>query len=185
MLDRLMLIMKAENLSQTQFADAININRSSVSHIINGRNNPSLDFVTHILDRFPEIRTDWLLFGKGTMYKNGEEKVQDVDLFSYNDQEERKEETEQLNSQILDLKKSIIDSKSEIETLKEERDALQQQLEVLKNKPKEKVEVEQPPIENTAPTLPFPINQGDNIKKVTGIVTIFSDDSFKYYHQSE
>ena len=42
--------------------------RSALSHVLGGRNNPSLDFVTKILRTFPEIRSQWLLFGEGKMY---------------------------------------------------------------------------------------------------------------------
>lgn len=55
------------NLSPSQFADEISVQRSSLSHILSGRNKPSLDFVTKLLTSYPEINSDWLLFGKGTM----------------------------------------------------------------------------------------------------------------------
>ena len=56
-----------EGLSATQFADKIGISASSLSHILNGRNNPSLDVVTRIHSAFPKISTDWLIYGSGTM----------------------------------------------------------------------------------------------------------------------
>ncbi|MEG1573028.1 MAG: helix-turn-helix transcriptional regulator [Bacteroidales bacterium] len=68
MLRRIELILKTQNLTPTQFADKLGIQRSGLSHILAGRNNPSLDFVTKVLSVFPEIQTDWLLFGKGSMY---------------------------------------------------------------------------------------------------------------------
>ena len=57
-----------ENLgfSPSQFADEIGLKRSSLSHILSGRNNPSLDVVLKIKTRFNEINTDWLLFGVGS-----------------------------------------------------------------------------------------------------------------------
>ena len=72
-------------MTSTQFADEIGVQRSSLSHILSGRNNPSLDFVTKILLRFPEIHSDWMLFGKGTMYETGDTKQlqqEEFDLFS-------------------------------------------------------------------------------------------------------
>lgn len=72
MIDRIQLILKTKNLSPSQFADEINVQRSSVSHILSGRNKPSLDFILKILTSYPEINSDWLLFGKGQMIKQTE-----------------------------------------------------------------------------------------------------------------
>lgn len=69
MLDRINLIMKSRNLNAAQFADEIGVQRSSVSHILTGRNNASLDFMLKVLQRYPEIDTDWLLTGKGVMMR--------------------------------------------------------------------------------------------------------------------
>ena len=70
MTDRILLILKTQNLTSSQFADEIGVQRSSISHILSGRNNPSLEFVTKILKRFPDINSDWILFGKGSMYRD-------------------------------------------------------------------------------------------------------------------
>jgi transcriptional regulator with XRE-family HTH domain len=70
---RIELILETENLTVSQFADKIGIQRSGMSHILAGRNKPSLDFVLKVLQSFPNLNTDWLLFGKGAMYdKNAE-----------------------------------------------------------------------------------------------------------------
>ena len=60
--------MKAKNITARQFAEAIGIQPSGMSHIMSGRNNPSLDFVTKVIRRYPEIDANWLLLGKGEMY---------------------------------------------------------------------------------------------------------------------
>jgi transcriptional regulator with XRE-family HTH domain len=65
---RILEFLKAENKSSAQFADEIGVQPSSISHIISGRNNPSLDFVMKMLSKYPSLSTDWLLFGKGKMY---------------------------------------------------------------------------------------------------------------------
>jgi transcriptional regulator with XRE-family HTH domain len=67
MISRIQLILKTKNISPSQFADQIQVQRSGVSHILSGRNNPSLDFILKILRTYPEIDADWLLFGKGQM----------------------------------------------------------------------------------------------------------------------
>ena len=62
---RLQKILDHHDISASNFADKINVGRSSISHILSGRNKPSLDFVTKITSAFPEIDLDWLLNGKG------------------------------------------------------------------------------------------------------------------------
>jgi transcriptional regulator with XRE-family HTH domain len=88
---RIELILEAENLTVSQFADKIGIQRSGMSHILAGRNKPSLDFVLKVLQHFPDLSTDWLLFGKGAMYdknaemprtvNNGSDGTPSMDLF--------------------------------------------------------------------------------------------------------
>jgi transcriptional regulator with XRE-family HTH domain len=64
MKERIIRIMKEKNMNASQFSDAIGIQRATISHILAGRNNPSLDMVMKILAKFPEISPDWLLSGK-------------------------------------------------------------------------------------------------------------------------
>lgn len=70
MKDRIIQIMNAEGLTPSRFAEEIGIQRAAMSHITSGRNNPSLDVVTRILERFPSINPNWLLFGTGNMKEN-------------------------------------------------------------------------------------------------------------------
>lgn len=67
--ERILLLMKAQGMTPTQFADEIGIQRSSISHILSGRNNPSLDVILKILGRFKEIDSNWLILGKGNLLK--------------------------------------------------------------------------------------------------------------------
>ena len=57
-------------LSAAAFADTIHVGRSSISHILSGRNKPSLEFVLKIIDAFPEVELYWLLSGKGHFHKS-------------------------------------------------------------------------------------------------------------------
>lgn len=52
--------------SASSFSEKIGVQRSSISHILSGRNKPSLDFVLKILSTYPEVELYWLLNGKGT-----------------------------------------------------------------------------------------------------------------------
>lgn len=70
--NRLKQFLAAENITQAQFADNINVVRASVSHILSGRNNPSFDFIKAMMLKYPRLNMEWLMFGKGRMYKDSE-----------------------------------------------------------------------------------------------------------------
>lgn len=70
MKDRILQFLKSENKSSSQFAEEIGVQPSGISHILSGRNNPSLDFILKMLERYKYLSADWLLFGKGQMYKS-------------------------------------------------------------------------------------------------------------------
>ena len=68
---KLSLLMEHKNLTASGLADKLNINRSSISHIISGRNKPSLDFVMNLVDTFKdELSLEWLLYDKGKFPSN-------------------------------------------------------------------------------------------------------------------
>ncbi|HEY9170276.1 MAG TPA: helix-turn-helix transcriptional regulator [Lutibacter sp.] len=69
-------------LSAALLADKIEVQRSSISHILSGRNKPSLDFVLKILKAFPEVELYWLLNGLGSFPKAAEVKASAPTLFS-------------------------------------------------------------------------------------------------------
>ena len=62
-LDRIKKIISDNNLSNSQFAEKIGIPKSSVSHLLSERNNPSLDVIIKISEIFEDISTDYLIFG--------------------------------------------------------------------------------------------------------------------------
>lgn len=62
--ERIKMVIKMHNLTSSAFADRIGVQRSSVSHILTGRNNPSLDFIEKTLNHFPRVNADWLIMGK-------------------------------------------------------------------------------------------------------------------------
>ncbi len=63
---RLQEILHYYGLSATAFSEAIDFNRSTISHLLSGRNRPSLEFVMKVLQNFPEVELHWLLNGSGT-----------------------------------------------------------------------------------------------------------------------
>ena len=70
MLERIKQIMEQQHFNASQFAEKIGIQRSTLSHILSGRNKPSLDVVQRILAEFPDVDAEWLLNGiKSVVYK--------------------------------------------------------------------------------------------------------------------
>lgn len=63
---RLEKVLEYYGLSASAFADSIGVQRSSISHLLSGRNNPSLDFILKILHQYPDVELYWLLNGKGS-----------------------------------------------------------------------------------------------------------------------
>jgi len=69
MKDRILSFLKSENKTSAQFAEEIGVQPSGISHILSGRNKPSLDFIMKMLETYPFLSIEWLLFGKGSMYR--------------------------------------------------------------------------------------------------------------------
>lgn len=65
-IQRMQKVIDFYGLSGSSFADKIGVQRSSISHILSGRNKPSLEFIMKVLSSFPEVDLYWLLNGKGS-----------------------------------------------------------------------------------------------------------------------
>lgn len=61
---RIAEIMKKKKISASDLSKKINVQKSSISHILSGRNKPSLDFVVKLSNSFGDINLDWLINGK-------------------------------------------------------------------------------------------------------------------------
>ena len=68
--NRLKQFLSAENITQAQFASTINIGRANISHVLSGRNKPGYDFIKAIMAAYPTLNMEWLILGKGKMYKD-------------------------------------------------------------------------------------------------------------------
>jgi len=89
MKDRIEAIMKREHMTPSSFAESIEIQRSTLTHILRGRNNPSLDVVMKIHQRFKYVNLDWLLYGNGNMV-NQEKTSDDLQRSLFDENEEIK-----------------------------------------------------------------------------------------------
>jgi transcriptional regulator with XRE-family HTH domain len=63
---RLQKIIDFYGVTATTFSENLAFNRSTISHLLAGRNKPSLEFVMKVLQTYPEIDLYWLLYGKGS-----------------------------------------------------------------------------------------------------------------------
>ena len=77
--DRITKVIEYTELSPAEFAEEIGVQRSSISHIISGRNKPSLDFIMKIKNKFPDLEWDWLINGKGEMLHNKDVEKSDTE----------------------------------------------------------------------------------------------------------
>jgi len=71
--ERIEKVMQLEGMNSAVFAAAINIQGSTLSHILNGRNNPSLSVLQSILNRFPNISPEWLIMGQGSIERSSKQ----------------------------------------------------------------------------------------------------------------
>ena len=154
---RLEQFLAAENISQSQFADTIDVARASVSPILAGRNKPGWDFLNNMLKHYPNLNIEWLLNGTGKMYKNAvreeSRKAEQLpaDLFSAVDLPE----TGKLSAQ------------QTVETPRESN--IQQQP---RTDQRNTQATQQSSVEDTA------TQTSDNQRKITKIVVFYDDNTF-------
>ena len=76
--NRIQNIIEKYGLSSNAFANEIDVNRSTVSHILSGRNKPSIEVLQKILKRFPDVSANWLLLGQGSMLASKSQVMEEV-----------------------------------------------------------------------------------------------------------
>lgn len=103
--DRLSHILRAKNLTASQFAELMGIQPSNVSHLLNGRNKPSLDFLIKLKEIFPEYSFDWIILGRKPITINEPnpvvsdsndirfENVEDKHVIEFDDLDEKADES--------------------------------------------------------------------------------------------
>jgi len=150
--NRIALILKLKNISATKFADEIDVQRSSISHILSERNKPSLEFIQKILKTYPEISPEWLISGKGGMLKN-------PDLFALDEE--------------VEIKENVEDEKvfSSTESIPEEVDEEQQP----------EIKEPDVPTEDISKTVYKKTPISNQHKKIEKILVFYTDNTFKEY----
>ena len=101
-------ILEVYNINAAEFSEKIDVQRSSISHILSGRNNPSLDFLLRVKEKFPELRWEYLMLKKLPMYEFEDKIVKS----------EKKKKADELPSLFPDISDEDIE-KEEIDDFKE------------------------------------------------------------------
>ncbi len=118
--DRLDHILRSKNLTATKFAELMKIQPSNVSHLLSGRNKPSIDFLIKLKEVFPEYSFDWIIMGRkpitindptpsiidaqDTKYEDAEEKH----IIEFDDFEEKIEENKPVISENKEVEKILL-----------------------------------------------------------------------------
>tara|TARA_B100001778_G_C18072137_1_gene399039 strand:- start:111 stop:398 length:288 start_codon:yes stop_codon:yes gene_type:complete len=71
--------MNYKGVKSSEFALKIGVNKATISHILSGRNKPSIDFIYKLLLNYPELDANWLVVGKGNMLINNEKNSKKIE----------------------------------------------------------------------------------------------------------
>lgn len=167
MLDRILKLIHKKGLTASKFAEEIGVQRSSISHILSGRNKPSLDLVLKILEKYPTINTDWLLTGKGEMVT--EPDLFSIDVAKKNTENKDKPSQQQVNDKDDEDKNTTEPAANGNNTGNIEENSRQQIKE---------------PGEPLTDSPPIPYKSANKDKKIERIVLFFTDNTFKTYFPS-
>lgn len=156
MKDRLIQLLDLEQLSPSKFADIIGVQRSSISHVLSGRNKPSFDFLQKTLKAFPGLNATWLMMGEGSMYEQMGRNVTG-NLF---DSPEAPGEQDDDNIPEETLPQPEAESSAE---------------------PFKKEEKAESPVERKVQDEALPTANAPGNKKIVQVVVIYEDDTFRAF----
>ena len=174
MFDRIKQVMDYSGLTPTQFASELGINRSGLTHLFSGRNQPSLDLIKKILVTFPQIKTEWLMMGMGSMLKNESNTIpieksvienNEPDLFSQIKENTPAKEIPKIITPKLPIEKSDVNEELSKEIKKTEPE----------NRPRE--------LNNQArDTVKDKILNSREDKKIKKMVFLYEDNTFEIFY---
>lgn len=169
MKERLAQFLQSEGLTAVKFAEIMEVQPSSISHLLSGRNKPNFDFISRLLLRFPDLNPDWMINGIGEIYKSKpkqvEQKTREVNQeMVINVKEEPKSSdvkiiTDVNNVNIADFQLGTNDNKAEINDITGVNSS----------------QTQSAPISNS-----IPVAAED--KRVTRVILFFDNGSFEEYH---
>ena len=166
---RVQKIINYSELSSSEFADEIGVQRSNISHVLSGRNKPSLDFLMKIKDRFPEIQWEWLIEGKGAMIFSENEAASTPS--SYLLEESKINDDEPIITGLFSIPSQEIDENTKQEEEKSEISEPIQYNNIVENTP----EISE---NKSIPEVETPSEKGNSIKK---IVFFYENGKFEVF----
>ena len=166
---RVQKIINYSELSSSEFADEIGVQRSNISHVLSGRNKPSLDFLMKIKDRFPEIQWEWLIEGKGAMIFSENEAASTPS--SYSLEESKINDDEPIITGLFSIPSQEMDENTKQEEVKSEISEPIQYNNIVENTPE--ISENENILETEAPS-----KKGNNIKK---IVFFYENGKFEVF----
>lgn len=169
MKDRITQFLTSEGISPAEFADKIGVQRSSVSHVLNGRNYPSASFIQKMLGAYKTLNPRWLLLGEGTISYTKSAPVIEPTLFHFPEENEtRKTAKETIPTVNIPVKEVDI-----------------QQSEGLKDKSEPSVNINQPLKLSSEQSISELIDTSLANKEVERIVLFYKDKTFAAYTPSK
>ena len=166
---RVQKIINYSELSSSEFADEIGVQRSNISHVLSGRNKPSLDFLMKIKDRFPEIQWEWLIEGKGAMIFSENEAASTPS--SYSLEESKINDDEPIITGLFSIPSQEMDENTKQEEVKSEISEPIQYNNIVENTPE--ISENENILETEAPS-----KKGNSIKK---IVFFYENGKFEVF----
>lgn len=167
MKDRLLQLLDLEQITPSKFADIIGVQRSSVSHVISGRNKPSYDFLQKTLKAFPGLNASWLLLGEGTMYEQMGRKVP-VNLFDPPEVQSDEQNPDEIPEEIPEKENILPSPEPSVSTFQE-------------SSPPETL-VDTAAEHDSGSSGHLPGQKPEESKKIIQVLVIYEDDTFKTIH---
>ena len=172
MVNRIKQIMEMCDSTPAQFATELGINRSNLTHVFSGRNQPSLDLTRKILETFPEIKAEWLIMGTGPMTRSDELKM--------NKEQIKESDVNQplvpISANIKDSEKSVEKSDGKSESIEDSKAA---------DRTKEDNRSEQGQTKEKLEKTSCPPLFTNHKKEVEKMILIYSDCTFEVYYPQE
>lgn len=165
---RLEQFIAAVNITQAQLAETLGVARGSISHLIQGRNKPGFDFLTAMMEKFPDLNIEWLMRGTGTMFKSLSPLATQAQ--QQNVQQVQEIHSSELESNELDLFSSFINEEPEQSVISP------QKLQIPVQRQDAQPNIQFSERKEAQPTISqVPIKQ----KVITKILIFFDDNSFQ------
>lgn len=186
MKDRIRKIMADNHLSPAEFAEKIGVGKPNISHIMGERNKPGMPIITKICEAFPSISVEWLVMGRGDMYKKDADIITNtskIDLnykLDFDDIQATEEPSDLLEEESVQYRRisplNVSGSDNNVNIDDFPNEPLKAQTHTHENK-QESV--------NVAHTVDMLPKFGHTDKKINKIIIYYSDNTFMAFNPTE